>query len=142
MSIPENLSPAIGALTVPPTIEDATARIVEFTIEHPITGLIGLLFAGTDQFKQAMLECGWTLDEIEPFMSSKTATTYLGVAKRKGKLMRFLLHSYRHDDGDQNVRVINCAEFKTSGIPDDAEKKETTQPQSKQPYELEWPVLK
>jgi hypothetical protein len=110
MSIPDNFSPALGSLTIPLSAGDAAARITEYTIEHPVTGLIGLAFSGVNQFQSAMIECGWTLGDIDPFMSSKTATTLLGTAKRKGKIIRFLLHSFGEQNA-QNVQVINCAEL-------------------------------
>jgi len=110
--IPENYSPAIAALNVPLSVEDAAARIAEYTSseERNISGLIGLSFHSIEQFSGAMKECGWDV-ELPEYMKSESAITWIGIGvthvgvKRKERYMRIILHSF----GSQ-VQVMNCVQ--------------------------------
>ena len=108
--IPENYSPAIAALNVPLSIEDAAARIADYTSseERNISGLIGLCFHDIEQFSKAMKECGWDV-ELPEYMKSESAITWIGTGvthvgvKRKERYVKIILHSF----GSQ-VQVMNC----------------------------------
>jgi len=117
--IPENYSPAIAALNIPLSVEDAAARISDYTAaeERNISGLIGLCFYDLDQFLKGMKECGWDV-ELPEYMKSQSAITWIGMGvahvgiKRQERYMKLILHSF-----GSHVQVINC-------IPENDEPKE------------------
>lgn len=58
--IPENAVPAIAVMTPPMLLEDAVARIAEYSSgERSLGGLFGVKFSSMDQFRMAMNECGF-----------------------------------------------------------------------------------
>lgn len=103
--MPENKSPAIAALNIPLSVEDAAARIAEYTsTEYSsgcMSGLIGLVFYDINQFASAMQETGWNID-YKPFMKSDPVVTFVAIARRRDREVKLILHTY----GDR-LQVIN-----------------------------------
>jgi hypothetical protein len=108
--IHENKAMAIAALTPPPSIEDAAARITEYTSSEPATGLIGLKFTDVYQFSSALRQASWKVLEEKIVMGSELASTYLFKVQQAnivdGTLqLRILVNQFRNGNAD----VINCA---------------------------------
>ena len=100
--IPINSTPALAAKIPPLNDDDAAARAAEMTNEC-IEGLIGSVWQNLVQLSKALQEAGWHLDS-PVYGESSAATTWIGKAMRRERMMKIVLNSY----GGGYVEVCNC----------------------------------
>ena len=105
MSIPENFSPAVVAISPPLGHEEAVARITEYGNDS-FVGLVGMVFASVKQLKLALNELGWNVQTAKkPMMESPNAETIkLIVLSPSGTEYNFIVNEI----SGTFVRVVNC----------------------------------
>lgn len=87
---------------VPRTDIEAIGRVGELITTSGIDGLVGSVYANVEQLKQALADCGWTL-EAPIYGESTWAVTWIGQARKRERAFKIVLNSY----GDR-VEVCNC----------------------------------
>jgi hypothetical protein len=111
--IPENMSPGIVTKSPPMHVDDAAARICEYT-RNGLEGLISLVFANIEQLHLALTEAGYrnVYDELRiggQSMKSTNAVTYQMIAVGiDGAEWTLIVNS----TGNSPVEVTNCIKSK------------------------------